>query len=47
VADLTQEHRVLLATLEAGDAEGARSTWSAHFDDSERFFLDLIKERTR
>ena len=47
VTDLALEHRVLLAALEAGDPEGARSAWSAHFDDSERFFLDLIKERTR
>jgi DNA-binding GntR family transcriptional regulator len=47
VAALAREHQVLLATLEAGNADGARAAWSAHFDDSERFFLDLIKERTR
>jgi len=45
VAELADEHRVLLATLEAGNADRARAAWSAHFDDSERFFLGLIKER--
>ena len=47
VAALAREHQVLLATLEAGNADRAAAAWSAHFDDSERFFLDLIKERTR
>jgi len=45
VADLAHEHALLLATARAGDPARARSAWNEHFDHSERFFLDLIRER--
>lgn len=45
VADLAHEHELLLATARAGDPARAQAAWSEHFDHSERFFLDLIKER--
>jgi DNA-binding GntR family transcriptional regulator len=46
VAELAREHDVLLAALRAGDVERAKAAWAEHFDDSERFFLDQIEERT-
>jgi DNA-binding GntR family transcriptional regulator len=46
VGELAREHQALLVALQTGDADGAKAAWSAHFDNSERFFLDLIKERT-
>ena len=46
VAQLAREHQVLLDALRSGDAAAAKAAWSAHFDDSERFFVHLIKERT-
>ncbi|GAA3588058.1 GntR family transcriptional regulator [Nonomuraea rosea] len=47
VADLAHEHEVLLAALRSGDFQRVKAAWNEHFDDSERFFLDLIQERAR
>jgi DNA-binding GntR family transcriptional regulator len=47
VADLAHEHELLLVALRSGDVRQARAAWSQHFDDSERFFLDLIKEHAQ
>lgn len=47
VADLACEHEVLLEVLRAGDLAAAHAAWSAHFDNAELFFADLIKERAR
>lgn len=47
VADLAYEHEVLLEALRAGDLAAAHAAWSAHFDNAELFFADLIKERAR
>lgn len=47
VADLAHEHELLLAALRSGDVTRATGAWDAHFAESERFFLDLIKERAR
>lgn len=49
VADLAHEHELLLLALRAaagsGDPARALAAWDEHFDHSERFFLDLIRER--
>ncbi|SEH03846.1 DNA-binding transcriptional regulator, GntR family [Nonomuraea solani] len=47
VSELAREHELLLAELRSGDAERVKAAWSRHFDDAERFFLDLIKERAK
>jgi 2-haloalkanoic acid dehalogenase type II len=44
VADLAHEHELLLGTLRAGDAQRATVAWDEHFQNAERFFLDLIQE---
>jgi DNA-binding GntR family transcriptional regulator len=45
VADLAREHKLLLVVLRSGDLARAKAAWDEHFDDSERFFLNLIQER--
>ncbi len=45
VADLAREHELLLATARTGDPARAEAAWSEHFNHSEQFFLDLIRER--
>lgn len=47
VSDLAYEHEQLLVALRSGDVERAKAAWHEHFDGSERFFLDLIRERAR
>ncbi len=46
VADLAGEHEPMLLALKARDLSRAKSLWDMHFDESEQFFLNLIKERT-
>ena len=46
IADLVHEHEQLLGALDSGSKREARAAWSAHFDDSENFFLTLLKETT-
>lgn len=46
VADLAAEHETLLVALAAADLAHAKAAWSAHFDDSERFFFDSINRTT-
>jgi DNA-binding GntR family transcriptional regulator len=45
VADLAHEHELLLVALRSGNVQQAKAAWNEHFDDSERFFLDLIQGR--
>jgi DNA-binding GntR family transcriptional regulator len=45
VADLASEHQLMLVVLRSGDLARAKAAWDEHFDDSERFFLNLIQER--
>lgn len=45
VADLAHEHELMLVALRTGDLRRAQTAWAEHFDESEQFFLDLIKER--
>jgi DNA-binding GntR family transcriptional regulator len=47
VRELAHEHDMLLTALRAGGSELAQAAWNAHFDHSERFFLDLLQERAR
>ena len=47
VSDLAQEHELLLVALRSGNVQQAKVAWNEHFDDSERFFLDLIQGRAR
>ena len=44
VSALAQEHEQLLVALRAGDLHRAQAAWAHHFDESERFFADQIKE---
>jgi DNA-binding GntR family transcriptional regulator len=44
VADLAHEHQELLTALQSGDPARARAAWGAHFDESERFLVSLIRE---
>jgi DNA-binding GntR family transcriptional regulator len=45
VTDLAHEHELLLVALRSGNVQRAKAAWNEHFDDSERFFLDLIQGR--
>jgi DNA-binding GntR family transcriptional regulator len=45
VADLAHEHELMLLALKTSDLTRAKAAWVEHFDDSERFFLNLIQER--
>lgn len=45
VADLAHEHELMLLALKTGNLAKAQAAWAEHFDDSEQFFLNLIKER--
>jgi DNA-binding GntR family transcriptional regulator len=45
VAGLAHEHELLLVALRSGNVQQAKAAWNEHFDDSERFFLDLIQGR--
>jgi DNA-binding GntR family transcriptional regulator len=47
VADLAHEHELLLIALRGGDTKRAVKAWADHFDESENFFINLIKERTQ
>lgn len=47
VSDLAHEHELMLVALRTGSLTKARAAWADHFDDSERFFLTLIKERAQ
>jgi DNA-binding GntR family transcriptional regulator len=47
VADLAHEHELMLVALRSGKVRQAKAAWDEHFNDSELFFLDLIKERAR
>lgn len=46
VAELAQEHEQMLTALKTGDLALAKAAWNEHFNESETFFLNLIKERT-
>lgn len=46
VSDLAREHQALLDALRSGDTTRAAAAWTAHFDDSERFFTRLFEEPT-
>lgn len=45
VADLAHEHELMLVALKSRDLARAKAAWVEHFDESERFFLNLIQER--
>lgn len=47
VADLAHEHELMLVALKTGDLGKAKAAWNEHFDQSEQFFLNLIKERAQ
>lgn len=45
ISELAQEHQLLFEELEKGNLKNAQTAWSGHFDNSEKFFLQLIKEQ--
>lgn len=45
ISDLVTEHAGLLQALRDADIVAATRAWNAHFDQSEEFFLHLMKER--
>jgi len=42
VGELYDEHAILLAALESGDADAAAAAWHAHLDDGEHVLIDAV-----